>query len=30
MGMTVAQYAAGGDKSMQEAILQRHGLTELP
>lgn len=30
LGMTVAQYAPGKDKSVQEAILHRHGLTELP
>ncbi len=30
MGMTVAQYAPGRDESVQDAILHRHGLTELP
>jgi hypothetical protein len=30
LGMTCAQYAAGRDESVQEAILHRHGLTKLP
>ena len=30
LGMTCAQYAAGRDESVQDAILHRHGLTELP